>query len=227
MSRSTPLDKAFEDYDLCTKLLSPYAHYLTINVSSPNTPGLRDLQQIPHLRKLIRTVRNTINPHFPLCVKISPDLDFKDLDDITDLCVKEKIWAIAISNTTVQRPTSRTTYSDPQPEAGGLSGPPLRDLSNSLIFHVYQKTKGKLPIIGIGGIDSGEAAWDKITAGASLIQVFTGYIYEGPFLSLKIRKYLSKQCKEHEFSNIREAVGLSARISTKYANMVKHASFIK
>jgi dihydroorotate dehydrogenase len=196
-AKTTPLDQAVEDYLACFRTLADQADYFTINISSPNTQGLRELQSATYLRDLLRTIRDENlshakklghNPH-PLLLKIAPDLTFKEIDEIVGVLMELNYDGIIATNTTIQRPAGF-----PVNEAGGLSGGKyIRKRSNDVINYIHRSTDGKLPIIGVGGIDSAESAGEKIDAGASLVQLYTGWVYRGPFFAREIAKALKSQ----------------------------------
>lgn len=204
------------DYLEGVKVLGPLADYLVVNVSSPNTPGLRDLQGKAELRQLLHTVlkeRDALQEQRkpPVLVKIAPDLTAQDKQDIADVVTELGVDGLMVSNTTVSRPE---TLQDPsKSEVGGLSGEPLRDLSTSTVREMYNLTKGKIPIIGIGGVASGQDAMDKIRAGASLVQLYTALTYQGPPVVIKIKRELEQLLKDQGFSNVSEAVGADHRQS--------------
>nr|B8HW33.1 RecName: Full=Dihydroorotate dehydrogenase (quinone); AltName: Full=DHOdehase; Short=DHOD; Short=DHODase; AltName: Full=Dihydroorotate oxidase [Cyanothece sp. PCC 7425] len=184
-SKVTPLEEAVEDYLGSFRLLQAWGDYFVINVSSPNTPGLRSLQTAANLEPILSALQNENQARRPLLLKISPDLAWEDLATIIDL-VKTYQWAgLIATNTTIARPELQTkvipqTGKSPQEEAGGLSGAPLKQRSTEVIRFIHQQTGGQLPIIGVGGVFTAADAWEKIMAGATLIQVYTGWIYEGP-----------------------------------------------
>lgn len=191
------------------------ASYFTVNISSPNTPGLRDLQAPGALDDLLRAVITARSqrvakgePCRPLVVKLAPDIAEADLPAIAERLLAHKVDAIAISNTTVTRP--RLADEDRGKEAGGLSGRPLFHRSTAMLARVYLLTKGQIPLIGIGGIDSGPAALAKIEAGASLIQLYTGLIYEGPDLIQRIKDHLAQHARALGLTRISEATGRRA-----------------
>ena len=210
-SKITPLDQAPEDYALSLKALSSFANYIVINVSSPNTPELRRLQESIRLRHLIQKLRRL--PFCPpLLVKIAPDLDDNEIDEIAKVAFEEGLAGIIAVNTSTNRlglenrvviQTGRR-LSD---EQGGLSGSPLRPRAVEVIRRLKKQSGGKLPLIGVGGIDSPQSAWERITAGASLIQIYTGWIFKGPNLVPYILEGLIKQMNSHGFQNISEAIG--------------------
>src|SRR3954471_12753521 len=190
-SKLTSLEKAPEDYAISFRLLRPYADFFVVNVSSPNTPNLRRLQDKTALDEILAALQ-MINqeagaPARPILVKVAPDLTFDALDEILELVRPRNLAGIVATNTTITRPERtdpalQRVYS----EAGGLSGKPLRQRSTDIIRHLYRQTKGTLPIIGVGGIFSAQDAWEKILAGSCLVQIYTGLVYEGPSLPKEI-----------------------------------------
>ena len=209
-SKVTSLSKATEDYLSSLKLLIPYCDYAAINVSSPNTEGLRKLQNPTLLKELLREVKNLDNCP-PLFVKIAPDLNNKDIEDICQLIIDEKIDGIIATNTSLdrlgleQRKIKQTGLLLSE-ENGGLSGKPLQAKANQIIRHIHN-IDHNINLIGVGGIDSPESAWERICSGASLVQIYTGWIYKGPQLVPNILNGLIKQLNIHQLSNIREAIG--------------------
>lgn len=211
-SKNTPLEKAEEDY--CSLLQDTYslADFIVINVSSPNTVGLRQLQAKSFLKNLIKQVKKTgdslakaqkVKPK-PILLKIAPDLTWQELDDVLEVVDGEGIDGIVATNTTVGR---NNLKSKSRKEMGGLSGKPLSVKSTEIIRYIYKHTGGKIPIIGVGGIFSAENAWEKIKAGASLVQIYTSLIYEGPFLVKKINQGLTQRLKETGARSIMEVIG--------------------
>tara|TARA_Y100001968_G_scaffold67200_1_gene58022 strand:- start:177 stop:1370 length:1194 start_codon:yes stop_codon:yes gene_type:complete len=212
-SKTTTLEDAPKDYATSLEILSSFADYAVINVSSPNTPGLRQLQSSKQLRRLIQTLQ--IMPFCPpLLIKIAPDLKNSEIDEIGRLSKEEEIAGIIATNTSIdrlgleRRVISQTGLSLKE-EAGGLSGEPLRRRATEVIRRLY-KTARDVPLIGVGGISTPESAWERITAGASLLEVYTGWIFEGPNLVPNILKGLSAQLNNHGFRNIYEAIGSEA-----------------
>ena len=209
-SKITSLSKATEDYLTSLKLLIPYCDYAVINVSSPNTEGLRKLQDPILLKELLREVKNLDNCP-PLFVKIAPDLNFTDIEDICQLIIDENIDGIIATNTSLdrlgleQRKIKQTGLLLSQ-ENGGLSGKPLQLKANQIIRYIHNIDKS-INLIGVGGIDSPESAWERICSGASLVQIYTGWIYKGPQLVPNILNGFIKQIKIHQLSNIKEAIG--------------------
>jgi dihydroorotate dehydrogenase len=186
-SKITPLEAATEDYIGSFQYLKDLADYFVVNVSSPNTPGLRSLQGADELEKILNGLQSVNQGEKRLLIKISPDLDEVAISTIIDLAKTYQLSGIVATNTTIEREGLKTqilpkTGNKIQDEAGGLSGMPLRQRSTEIIRFIYQQTQGSMPIIGIGGIFTAEDAWEKITAGASLLQVYTGWIYQGPWM---------------------------------------------
>ena len=200
-----------EDYYLCLSRLSSHAGYLTINISSPNTEGLRDFHEETELQKLltgINKIKREKNILKPMVVKLSPDINSKDISKIIELIIKFKIDGIIVSNST---DTNRDNLSDYQKnEIGGLSGKPLKNISTELIKKFYKETKGKVKIIGVGGVDSGKTAFEKICAGADVVQLYTGMVYKGPGVVKAMKKELISILKKENLKNISEAVGINA-----------------
>ncbi|XP_038847487.1 dihydroorotate dehydrogenase (quinone), mitochondrial-like [Salvelinus namaycush] len=205
---------AAADYLEGVRTLGPLADYLVVNVSSPNTPGLRDLQGKGELRQLLYKVlkeRDALQggSRPPVLVKIAPDLNAQDKQDIADVVTELGVDGLLVSNTTVSRPE---TLQDPQSkEVGGLSGQPIKELSTRTVREMYSLTKGKVPIIGVGGVASGQDALDKICAGASLVQLYTSLTYQGPPVVTKIKRELEHLLKEQGFASISDAVGADHR----------------
>jgi len=184
MNKTTPLENAVEDYRILVEKFSPVADYLTVNISSPNTAGLRDLQKRQALTQLLHAVKEMkivqekkLKKQIPLFVKLSPDLADRDLDDALDVLMSEGMDGVIVTNTTIRRDGLSLKW---QNEKGGLSGSPLRKISTDVIKKVNKRTSGRLVIIGVGGIMSADAVKEKLNAGASLVQVYTGLVYKGP-----------------------------------------------
>ncbi|MBK16756.1 MAG: dihydroorotate dehydrogenase (quinone) [Prochlorococcus sp. SP3034] len=209
-SKITPLSEAKDDYIYSLKLLIPYCNYVTINISSPNTEGLRKLQEPQLLKELIQEIKK-INNCPPLFIKIAPDLNYEDIDKICQLINDEDISGIIATNTSLDRfnlgeRTIKNTGLKLSQEKGGLSGKPLRNKSNQIIRHIHKIDKDII-LIGVGGIDSPETAWERICSGASLVQIYTGWIYKGPHLVPNILNGFLDQINLHQLSNIKEAIG--------------------
>ena len=200
-----------EDYYECLTKLPSHANYVTINISSPNTEGLRDFHDQKALEKLltgISKIKKKSNILKPLLLKLSPDMNSNEVSKIVELIIKYKIEGIVVSNTT---DSNRERLSDNQKnEKGGLSGQPLKDLSTNLIKKFYKETKGKIQIIGVGGVDSGQTAFEKISAGANAVQLYTGMIYKGPGVVKNMKKELISILKKERLKNINEAIGINS-----------------
>jgi dihydroorotate dehydrogenase len=196
-NKITPNEDAWKDYEICFKELHPYVDYFVVNVSSPNTPGLRELQEKESLRKILSqliTNNEKLIIKKPILLKISPDLTKEQLNDVIDLVLEIKLDGLVATNTTISRDGLVTRNSKLEAiGSGGLSGLPLRHRSTEVVKYIYERTKGKIPVIASGGIFTGEDAKEKLDAGASLIQVWTGFIYEGPGIVKKIYKTLNIQ----------------------------------
>ena len=192
-NKSTPNAEAKLDYLKCFNKLYDYVDYFVINISSPNTPGLRELQTPNFLRDLFKDVnieRAKRKKYKPILIKISPDLEKNKVDELLQIIKHCKIDGIVATNTTVNFPN---LVSKSKNEAGGLSGAPLQKKSNQIISYISKKTDGKLPIIGVGGILSAKDAINKLRCGAHLVQLYTGIIYEGPVIAKKIKKQILKE----------------------------------
>ncbi len=193
-NKVTANEDAWKDYEICFKELHSFVDYFVVNVSSPNTPGLRELQEKESLRKILthlQTINAAQQNPKPLLLKIAPDLTLEQINDVIDLAVEIKLDGLVATNTTISRsglhtPESRVTSIG----AGGLSGLPLKERSTEIVKYICDKTQGKLPVIASGGIFTGQDAQEKINAGASLVQVWTGFIYIGPKIVKRICKYL-------------------------------------
>ncbi|MBD6615006.1 quinone-dependent dihydroorotate dehydrogenase [Komarekiella sp. 'clone 1'] len=215
-SKVTPLEVAAEDYLQSFRLLKELGDYFVVNVSSPNTPGLRALQDASMLSAILNLLQQENYSQKPIFVKIAPDLAWEAIADIISLAKTYQLAGIIATNTTISRDRLKTqvieqTGKSPQEEAGGISGEPLRDRSTEVIRFIWQQTQGQIPIIGVGGIFSSEDAWEKITAGASLIQVYTGWIYEGPLMVRRILTGLLSKLEQNGLITISEAVGLGCK----------------
>jgi dihydroorotate dehydrogenase len=193
-NKLTANEDAWKDYKICFEELFDLVDYFVVNISSPNTPGLRELQQKESLRKILSSLQN-INLQKekpkPLLLKISPDLNKEDLDDIIDLANEIKLDGLVVANTSIKREQLQTTnYKLQTIGAGGLSGKPLQKISTDMVDYIYKKTNKELPIIASGGIFKAKDAQEKIASGASLVQVWTGFIYEGPAIVKNILKQI-------------------------------------
>ena len=196
------------DFSLGFKFFFDVADYVTVNISSPNTQGLRDFheqEKLIDLLKSLNKIKKEKKSKIPLVLKISPDITDDYIFEITDVAVKNDISAIILTNTSVGN--RGNLISEIKNEIGGLSGEPIQKISTNMIKKFYRKLSGKIPIIGVGGINSGKSAYEKITAGASLLQLYTGLIYRGPSIVKNIKKELVQILKDEGISNIQDAVG--------------------
>lgn len=215
-SKIMPLDQAVEDYVKSFRLLKSLGDYFVVNVSSPNTPGLRSLQSVEQLDPILSGLVAENQEQKPIFLKIAPDLAWEDIEAIVDLVQSKALAGIIATNTTISREGLTTklipaTGKMPVEEAGGLSGKPVRDRSTEVIRFIWKQTHGALPIIGVGGVFTAADAWEKITAGASLIQVYTGWLYEGPGMVKRVLNGLVTLLEQHNLSSIREAVALKQK----------------
>jgi dihydroorotate dehydrogenase len=216
-SKITPLENATADYVGSFELVYEIADYIAVNVSSPNTPQLRELQQSEQLGSLLKALQTrnlelqskTKRPRpVPLLVKLSPDLNTSDLEMIVDVIGRLKIDGIIATNTTIGRDNLNSSEQDVIAcGEGGLSGRPLRNRSTDLIAQIHRLTAGKIPIIGVGGVFTADDAWEKICAGASLVQLYTGFIYQGPHIAKQINEGLLKIIKREGFEKLEDAIG--------------------
>jgi dihydroorotate dehydrogenase len=203
-----------EDYRTNIHKLGPYADYLVLNISSPNTAGLRDLQQGDALRALLtgciesrdKLAAETTKDAVPLLVKIAPDLDDDQLKEVAGICLELHIDGLIVTNTTNQRPADLVSFH--RNETGGLSGAPVKDRSTECIRKVYAATGGKIPIIGVGGVGSGKDAYDKLKAGASIVQVYSMMVYQGPGLVSRIRHELAEIMIQNGQRRVQDVIGL-------------------
>jgi dihydroorotate dehydrogenase len=236
-SKNTTLENAAEEYANCLRALWAHGDFFVVNVSSPNTPGLRLLQDKAALDEILtalqevnrklagvsrpapaprspdraRAAGNSRSTTKPILVKVAPELSFEALDEILELAGPRGIAGIVATNTTITRPeTSDPALKRIYAEAGGLSGRPLRARSTEVVRHLYRQTHGAVAIIGVGGVFTAADAWEKITSGASLVQAYTGLVYEGPGVAGQIVRGLRGRLLEVGFRNLSEAVGLSA-----------------
>ena len=197
-----------EDYVKLLKIFNRKASYITLNVSSPNTPGLRELEKKDNLDKLVKKIslfkrKNSVN--IPIFLKIDPDISKNQLGDISDIVLSSRIDGVIISNTSIQR--SDELISKHASEKGGISGLPIKDTSNKLLKDFYILTNGKIPLIGVGGISNGKDAYERILNGASLIQLYTSLIYKGPSIVNKIKEELVFLLKKDNYKSLEQAVG--------------------
>jgi len=235
-SKITPLTKAAEDYARSFRVLYPLLDFFVVNVSSPNTPNLRQLQDKHALAEILDAMEEVQRSLLaksadggpeplsatglsseasqpargkPILVKVAPDLSFEALDELLELAQSRRVAGIVATNTTLGRPPANDpTLQKVYAETGGLSGAPLRARSTEVVRHIFQKTQGRIPIIGVGGIFSAAEAWEKITAGASLVQVYTGLVYEGPGVIRNIVRGLRARLAQNNYENLQQAVGM-------------------
>jgi dihydroorotate dehydrogenase len=198
-------DDRTADYVTAIKRLAKLADYVTVNISSPNTPGLRALQDKAALDDLLARVMETTPLGKPVFLKVAPDLEPADIDDIAASVIEFKIAALIVSNTTIARPAMRSLHAA---ETGGLSGAPLRDLAQQRLIDFRKATGGAVPLIGVGGISTAADAYARIKAGASLIQLYSALVYEGPTLARRINEGLAALLTRDGFANLADAVGV-------------------
>jgi dihydroorotate dehydrogenase len=207
-NKVTPNEQAVDDYLACIEALQGHADYVVVNISSPNTPGLRQLQEREALDRLLRACvarLKALAPGKGLVVKLAPDLEPEALDEAVDVAIAAGVAAIAATNTTLSR---AGVEGHPRAgEAGGLSGAPLTARSTAVIRRVAARAAGRVPIIGSGGVMSAEDAWAKIRAGASLVQVYTGFIYGGPGFPSRLNRELCRLMERDGFSSVEQAIG--------------------
>jgi len=217
LGKNKTSEDAAADYCAGVRSLGPFAGYLVINVSSPNTPGLRNLQGREELSHLLREVRKEVDnlphPQPPLVLKMSPDVDKSECADIAEVALKARVDGIIVSNTTISRPES--LKSKLKDEIGGLSGAPLMSRSTAVLQEMYKLTEGKITLIGVGGIDSGADAYEKIRAGASAVQLYTSLVYEGPTLVARIKRELAELLEKDGYVSVQDAVGADTRLTRK------------
>ncbi len=213
-NRDTPMEQAADDYLAALRAVCPHADYIAVNISSPNTAGLRDLQNEENLNDLLHRLKaeqaaiaETTGRYVPIALKIAPDLDDVQLAAIARLVLEHKFDAVIATNTTITRPGL-----GPDPlarQSGGLSGRPLKPLSTEIIRKLYGHLQGNVPIIGVGGIENAEDAWDKLVAGADLIQIYTALIYTGPCVVQAIARGLAERVQAAGKTTLAEAVALA------------------
>jgi dihydroorotate dehydrogenase len=193
-NKVTPNEEAWKDYEICFNALHPYVDFFVVNVSSPNTPGLRALQEKDALHRILthlQALNNNYTTQKPILLKIAPDLTPTQVDDVIDLAREIRLDGLVATNTTISREGLQTPGEEVDAMGvGGLSGKPLQQRSTEIVQYIHQKTGGTLPLIGSGGIFTATDAQDKLSAGASLVEVWTGFIYEGPFIVKKINNGL-------------------------------------
>lgn len=209
-NKDTPLEQAVEDYVACVDALAPLGDYVVVNASSPNTPGLRTLQEPEQLSALLGAVQErlaTVAPGKPLFLKIAPDLTAEAVDEVVDVARARKLAGLVATNTTVARPFEHPLAK----EAGGLSGAPVREAANAVIRRAYLRSGGALPIIGVGGVFTAQDVYEKLRAGASVVQIYTGFIYEGPGMVRRILPALAALLARDSFTSVSQAIGAEHR----------------
>lgn len=217
-NKDTPAEQALDDYLVGLRAVYPHADYITINISSPNTPGLRDLQEASRLDDLLSGLKSEqgllhrmFGRDVPIALKIAPDLDEASLDAIAERLLKYRFDAVIATNTTLQR--SGLEQEPLAREAGGLSGRPLRSLSTRVVRRLYQTLQGRVPIIAVGGISSADDAWEKLVAGADLVQLYSALIFHGPGIVCDIVSGLRRKMMESGHATLTEAVRQARRSS--------------
>ncbi len=210
-NKDTPNERAEEDYLACIDLLHAHADYLVVNLSSPNTPGLRDLQQRAPLERLLGACIARTRPlGKPLLVKLAPDLAPEALDEAVDVAVAAGAAGVIAGNTTVQRPGAVATHPLAS-QPGGLSGAPLEPLATAAVRRAYARAAGRIPVVGVGGVMGAAQAYAKIRAGASLVQVYTGFVYGGPGFARRLLSDLAAMIRRDGFARVTDAVGADHR----------------
>ena len=198
------------DFLIGFKTFHSLADYITINISSPNTEKLRDFHQFQKLTELLKSINEEkikLKSKIPIILKISPDIDDKTIEEISEISLNNLISALILTNTSNEN--KKNLLDNKRFEEGGLSGKPIEDISNMVIKKFYKNLKNKVKIIGVGGVDSGKSAYKKIISGASLIQLYTGMIYKGPEVVKKIKIDLIKNLKQDGVKNFKELIGQS------------------
>ena len=213
-SKIVPIEEGVEDYLQCFETIYPVADYVAVNISSPNTPGLRRLQQAEHLSSLLAALQQRnhelakARQPLPLLVKFSPDMADAELESAVNVAELNQVAGIIATNTTISRNGLLTAAAQVKAFGeGGLSGSPLRNTSNKVIAKLYRMTRGQIPLIGVGGIFTAEDAWEKICAGASLLQLYTGFIYQGPTIANEIVEGIDTIMKRNGVSSLEQAIG--------------------
>lgn len=213
-TRAVGEDQIDADYRASVRALAPLADFLVLNVSSPNTPGLRDLQSAERLGALIDAVREELGqcaPHTPVLVKIAPDLADEDIDAIADLAVARRLDGLIATNTTIARDGLATPAAEVEALGfGGLSGAPLKQRSLDVLRRLHARAGGELTLISVGGVESADDVWERIEAGATLVQAYTGFIYGGPLWPRAINRGLSRRVRAARLPSLQDAVGRSA-----------------
>jgi dihydroorotate dehydrogenase len=215
LGKNKTSDDSVSDYVQGVELFAVACDYLVINVSSPNTPGLRMMQHKENLKDLLKEVIKARDMHVeeyqrPILLKLAPDLTLQEIKEVIDVIKKKecKVDGLIISNTSVDRNDLKSKNSQ---EIGGLSGKPIKDKTTKMIEEVYKLTNGKIPIVGVGGISDGRDAFEKITSGASVLQLYTSFVFHGPPVVTKIKRELDEILKENGYNNVQDAVGKSVQ----------------
>lgn len=210
-NKDTPNTQAIDDYLQVLRAVAAYTDYVVINVSSPNTPGLRDLQERDTLSELLLLLKHeqvalakSYNVHVPIAIKIAPDLDDEQIAAIARLALERKLDAVIATNTTLTRPSMEGVLT--AQESGGLSGRPLKQLATATISTLYRHLQGRVTIIGVGGIENADDAWQKLVAGADLLQIYTALVYQGPGIVGRIVRGLARRVKASGYTTLAEAV---------------------
>ncbi|HEU4701535.1 MAG TPA: quinone-dependent dihydroorotate dehydrogenase [Conexibacter sp.] len=211
VGKTRSAEDADADYRESVRTLARHADYLVLNVSSPNTPGLRDMQAVDRLTELIAAVRGELDRPVPLLVKIAPDLSDEDVDAIADLALRERLDGVIATNTTIDRGTLRDPNAPDVPAEGGISGAPLRPRALAVLRRLHARTDGQLTLIAVGGIETADDAWERIRAGATLVQAYTGFVYGGPLWPRRVNRGLARRVREAGFASVGEAVGVDTR----------------
>ncbi|MBU7599995.1 quinone-dependent dihydroorotate dehydrogenase [Streptomyces sp. P38-E01] len=216
-TKAVPEAEAADDYVTSTRRLAPHADYLVVNVSSPNTPGLRDLQAVDSLRPLLTAVRDAADAavtdrRVPLLVKIAPDLADSDIDAVADLAVELALDGIIATNTTIAREgLGLASPPEQTAEAGGLSGAPLRERSLQVLRRLYARVGDRVTLVGVGGVEDAEDVWQRILAGATLVQGYSAFVYQGPLWCRGIHKGLAARLRNSRYRTLADAVGADVR----------------
>ncbi len=206
-------EDADADYQESVRRLAPHADYLVLNVSSPNTPGLRDLQTVERLAALIAAVRAALTDAprpVPLLIKIAPDLSDEDVDAIADLALRERLDGLIATNTTIDRDVLRDPAAPDVPAEGGISGAPLKPRALAVLRRLHARTEGRLTLISVGGIETADDAWERICAGATLVQAYTGFVYGGPLWPRRVNRGLMRHVRAAGLRSVQDAIGVDS-----------------
>lgn len=210
-TKATPEEETPADYGRSAQLLGPHADYLVVNVSSPNTPGLRSLQSVEKLRPILEEVRRRMPNGLPFFVKIAPDLADEDIDAVADLARDLGLTGVIATNTTLSREGLRTDAELVRYlGTGGVSGPPVRARSLEVLRRLYARSGGMLCLVSVGGIETADDVWERLAAGATLVQAYTGFVYAGPFFASRIVRGLRKRLRASAYTKLADVIGTSA-----------------